>query len=79
MAVSLALARNIVLGETLLILVFVCLSLTCLLSGTTNVFALIVLGLAAFTLTQTPLGYYFTFSALGVSTSLIHLLSMNGM
>jgi len=60
MAVSLALARNVVLG-------------------TTNVFALIILGLAAFTLTQTPLGYYFTFSALGVSTSLIHMLSTNAM
>jgi len=43
----------------------------------TNFFALIVLGLSAYTLTETTqFGIYFTYSALGVATAVIHLVSL---
>ena len=81
MSVSLPLVRTVVLGEISPILPRWVANLTGLSSGTTNLFALIVLALSAFTLSQTVvyLGIYFTYSSLGVATAVIHLASVIAM
>ena len=54
-------------------------NLTCLLSATTNLLALIVLCLSAYTYSQTAsyLGVYFPYSALGIATAVIHIASVS--
>ena len=50
-------------------------------TGSSDVLAFIVLGLSAYTLSQTAVavGFYFTYSALGIATAVIHLSSVTTM
>ena len=75
---SFPIVRGTILGESPSILFSTCYQLTRPLLGISNVFAFVVLCLAAYTLSQTSPGY-FIYSVLGVATASLHLVSVTAM